>query len=244
MDRLLLRSSTFIHDLSFLQRLHHRVFHDIEFKYGGYNKIKHFACHRDFFVHEIPRIKNMQNVSYPGILYPAMEHFAYVLYVGFHAPRYLCDKQNVLFYGHPRISRSQFDQPWSKNGHEFKTKLKCSRKATPHFNLWPNEFILFFRFFTNLSKMRNIKIFSQKRFSPYLEPKFTDQKFSKKFKKFIQFFRWTWDFWQTRSKKMGTHSPCSNTSCFWAFWWSFSGKIFVHIFTRNPNNKIFRQNIW
>ena len=158
--------------------------------YGGDHKIKHFACHRDFFVHEIPRIKNMQNVSYPGILYPAMEHFAYVLYVGFHAPRYLCDKQNVLFYGHPRISRSQFDQPWSKNGHEFKTKLKCSRKATPHFNLWPNEFILFFRFFTNLSKMRNIKIFSQKRFSPYLE-----NSLPKNFKKFIQFFRWTWDFW-------------------------------------------------
>ena len=32
-------------------------------------------------------------------LYP--EHFAYVLYVGFYAHRNLCDKQNVLFYGHP-----------------------------------------------------------------------------------------------------------------------------------------------
>ena len=33
-----------------------------------------------------------------------MKHFAYVLYVGFHAKRNLCDKQNVLFYGTPRIS--------------------------------------------------------------------------------------------------------------------------------------------
>ena len=30
-----------------------------------------------------------------------MKHFAYVLYVGFHAKRNLCDKQNVSFYGTP-----------------------------------------------------------------------------------------------------------------------------------------------
>ena len=64
----------------------------------GVPKIKHFACHRDFFVHEIPRIKHTQNA-----LYPSMKHFEYVLYVGFHAQRNLCDKQNVLFYGTPRI---------------------------------------------------------------------------------------------------------------------------------------------
>ena len=34
---------------------------------GGYHKIKHFACHRDFFLHEIPRIKHTQNASFPGI---------------------------------------------------------------------------------------------------------------------------------------------------------------------------------
>ena len=28
-----------------------------------------------------------------------MEHFVYVLYVGFYAQRNLCDKQNVLLYG-------------------------------------------------------------------------------------------------------------------------------------------------
>ena len=31
-----------------------------------------------------------------------MKHFVYVLYVGFHTKRNLCDKQNVLFYGTPR----------------------------------------------------------------------------------------------------------------------------------------------
>ena len=35
--------------------------------YGGYHKIKHFACQRDFFVHQIPRIKHTQNASFPGI---------------------------------------------------------------------------------------------------------------------------------------------------------------------------------
>ena len=87
--------------------------------YGGYHKIKYFACHRDFFLHEIPHIKHTQNASYPGIkyfiwliifstndwlwnvLYPGMKPFAYVLYVGFHAQRNLCDKQNALFYGTP-----------------------------------------------------------------------------------------------------------------------------------------------
>ena len=34
---------------------------------GGDHKIKHFACHRDFFVHKIPRIKHTQNAPYPGI---------------------------------------------------------------------------------------------------------------------------------------------------------------------------------
>ena len=87
----------------------------------GYHKIKHLACHRDFFLDEISRITHTQNASYPGIkhfkwlilfstndwlwnvLYPGMKHFAYVLYVEFHAKRNLCDKQNVLFYVTPRI---------------------------------------------------------------------------------------------------------------------------------------------
>ena len=43
-------------------------------KYGGYHKIKHFACHRDFFVHKIPRIKHTQNASYPGI-----KHFQWLI---------------------------------------------------------------------------------------------------------------------------------------------------------------------
>ena len=34
-----------------------------------------------------------------------MKHFSYVLYVGFHAQRNLCDKQNVLFYGHSRTNQ-------------------------------------------------------------------------------------------------------------------------------------------
>ena len=50
----------------------------------GYHKIKHFACHRDFFMHEIPRIKHTQNIRQ-----------------SFHAKRNLCDKQNVLFYATP-----------------------------------------------------------------------------------------------------------------------------------------------
>ena len=72
-----------------------------KWKYGGYHKIKHFACHRDFFAHEIQRIKHTQNAFYPGIkhfkwqilfstniwlwngLYPGMKHFAFDLYVGF-----------------------------------------------------------------------------------------------------------------------------------------------------------------
>ena len=84
----------------------------------GYHKIKHFACHRDFFLHEVPRIK--QTALYQGIkhflwlllfstndwlwnvLYLWINHFAYVLYVEFHAKRNLCDKQDVLFYGTPR----------------------------------------------------------------------------------------------------------------------------------------------
>ena len=36
-------------------------------KLRGYHKIKHFACHRDFFVHQIPRIKHTKNASFPGI---------------------------------------------------------------------------------------------------------------------------------------------------------------------------------
>ena len=35
--------------------------------YGGYHKIKHFACHRDFVLHQIPRIKHTKNALYPGI---------------------------------------------------------------------------------------------------------------------------------------------------------------------------------
>ena len=39
-----------------------------------------------------------------------MKDFAYVLYVGFHAKRNLCDRQNVLFYGTPPpyFGHSQF----------------------------------------------------------------------------------------------------------------------------------------
>ena len=35
----------------------------------GDHKIKHFAYDRDFFVHEIPRIKHTQNALYPGMKY-------------------------------------------------------------------------------------------------------------------------------------------------------------------------------
>ena len=35
--------------------------------YGGDHKIKHFAYHRDFLVHEIACIKHTQNASYLGI---------------------------------------------------------------------------------------------------------------------------------------------------------------------------------
>ena len=41
--------------------------------------------------------------SSKNVLYPGMEHFAYVLYVGFYAQRNLYDKQNVLFLGHVHI---------------------------------------------------------------------------------------------------------------------------------------------
>ena len=34
--------------------------------YGGYHRIKHFACYRDFFVPN-PRIKHSPNALYPGI---------------------------------------------------------------------------------------------------------------------------------------------------------------------------------
>ena len=37
-----------------------------------------------------------------NVLYLWINHFAYVLYVEFHAKRNLCDKQDVLFYGTPR----------------------------------------------------------------------------------------------------------------------------------------------
>ena len=81
------------------------------FESGGYHKIKHSACHRDLFLHEIPRSKHTQNASYAGRkhfkwlilfsandwlwndLYPGTKHFAYVLNVGFHAKINLCDKQ-------------------------------------------------------------------------------------------------------------------------------------------------------
>ena len=43
--------------------------------YGGYHKIKHFACHRDFFVHQIPRIKHTQNASFPGIKHFRASHW-------------------------------------------------------------------------------------------------------------------------------------------------------------------------
>ena len=89
---------------------------------GVDHKIKHFACHQDFFVHEIPRIKYTQTALYPGIKHFSSylmiayireiplsmqflviwKYISYVLYVGFDAERNLCNKQNVLFYGHPR----------------------------------------------------------------------------------------------------------------------------------------------
>ena len=86
---------------------------------GMTTKIKQFASHTDFIVHEIPWIKHTRNAQYPikhfssysilrgwvieNLLYLGMKHFAYVLYVEFHSQRNLCDKQSVLFYGHPRI---------------------------------------------------------------------------------------------------------------------------------------------
>ena len=47
----------------------------LKMEYGGYHKIKHFACHRDFFVHEIPRIKHTQNASFPGIKHFRASHW-------------------------------------------------------------------------------------------------------------------------------------------------------------------------
>ena len=43
--------------------------------YGGDLKIKHVACHRDFFVDKIPRIKHTQNALYPGIKHFSFESF-------------------------------------------------------------------------------------------------------------------------------------------------------------------------
>ena len=40
----------------------------------GYHKIKHFACHIDFFVHEIPHLKHTQNASFPGIKHFRASH--------------------------------------------------------------------------------------------------------------------------------------------------------------------------
>ena len=57
-----------------------KVINDNAIYYGGYHKIKHFAWHRDFFVHEIPLIKHTQNIPYPGIKhfssYHKIKHFA------------------------------------------------------------------------------------------------------------------------------------------------------------------------
>ena len=43
--------------------------------YGGYHKIKHFACHRDFLLHEIPCIKHTQNAPFPSIKHFRASHW-------------------------------------------------------------------------------------------------------------------------------------------------------------------------
>ena len=43
--------------------------------YGRDHKIKHFACHRDFLVHEIPRIKHTQNASFSDIKHFGASHW-------------------------------------------------------------------------------------------------------------------------------------------------------------------------
>ena len=53
---------------------------------------------------------------------PGYEAFSYVLYVGFYAQRNLCDKQNVLFYGTPRI----FEPGLSRNDCEKILKIHFS----------------------------------------------------------------------------------------------------------------------
>ena len=89
--------------------------------------------------------------------------------------------------------------------------------------------------------MRNIKIFSQKRFSPYLE-----NSLPKNFKIFLKNFQSFSDELETFGKleaKKWAHIPHVQTQA--AFELSdeaFQVKIFVHIFTRNLF--FFRQNIW
>ena len=58
-------------------------------KYGGVNKLKHFACRRDFLMHKIPRIKHTQNAPDPGI-----KHFS-----------------NHSIWSHSFQSHSEYDIP-------------------------------------------------------------------------------------------------------------------------------------
>ena len=71
-----------------------------------------------------------------------MEHFAYVLYVGFHAQRNLCDKQDVLFYGTPRnlinvfINRHQnISAIWSSQNFDLIEKHLSNRQHYPRYTL-------------------------------------------------------------------------------------------------------------
>ena len=58
-----------------------KIFRNITFDFfvknilWGYHKIKHFACYRDFFLHEIPHIKHTQNASFPGIKHFRASHW-------------------------------------------------------------------------------------------------------------------------------------------------------------------------
>ena len=83
-------------------------------------------------MHEIPHIKHIQNALYPGI-----KPFAYVLFVGFHAQRNLCDKQNVLFYStSPRIwsglGETAFLSWRGPGDHAFKKVVRTNDHALFH----------------------------------------------------------------------------------------------------------------
>ena len=56
-------------------RMAEKALYVIGFVIRGYHKIKHFACHRDFFLHEIPRIKHTPNTSFSGIKHFRVSHW-------------------------------------------------------------------------------------------------------------------------------------------------------------------------